>query len=82
MNYCVYYQATVSKELCWIVTSSLRFCEYVAFDRAYDPQKSIFEFFIAPDLEDVFLQAMSVLEKEGVVWNVQKMPNRLITEDV
>ena len=48
-------QADVTKELCWMVTSSLRFSEYVAFDRAFDAEQSVFEFFVAPDLEFISL---------------------------
>ncbi|MBP9764837.1 hypothetical protein KBD08_00690 [Candidatus Babeliales bacterium] len=78
MNYSVYYQARVQKELCWFITSGIRFYEHVAFDRTIDKEQSIFEFYVAPDLEDVFLEVMQGLKKRGVVLDLQKLPNRLI----
>ena len=45
MSYCLYFQAHVKKESVWIVTSILRSCEHLAFDRNIDLPKSIFEFF-------------------------------------
>ncbi len=80
MNYSLYFQADVKKELCWMVTSSLRFTEYVAFDRAFDREQSIFEFFVSPDMEDVFLNVMQKLQEVGVIVTLKKMPNRLMFE--
>jgi hypothetical protein len=82
MNYSIYYQARVQKELCWIVTSSVRFCEHVAFDRAVDKDESIFEFFVAPDMEVEFLDVAHKLLKKGIFLDLQKLPNRLIDSDV
>ena len=78
MKYSLYFQAHATKELCWMITSALRFTEHIAFDRAFDKEQSIFEFFVSPDGEDVFLDVMHKLEKEGIVFNIKKMPNRLI----
>lgn len=77
MSYSLYYQAHAVKELCWMITSSLRFTEHIVFDRAFDKEQSIFEFFVSPEAEDVFLDVMKKLEKEGIVFNIQKLPNRL-----
>ena len=77
MNYSLYFQAHATKELCWMITSTLRFTEHIAFDRAYDKDQNIFEFFVSPDGEDIFLDVMYKLEKEGVLSNIQKLPNRL-----
>lgn len=82
MNYSVYYQARVQKELCWMVTSTLRFCEHVAFDRTLEKDDSIFEFFVAPDMEDVFLDVAHKLLKRGIFLDLQKLPNRLMIEDI
>lgn len=82
MSYSLYFQAHATKELCWLVTSSLRFSEYVAFDRAFDSEQSIFEFFVAPDMEDVFLDVMRKLEQAGVISNLRKLPNRLAVESL
>ncbi len=78
MNYSLYYQAHATRELCWMVTSSLRFVEGIAFDRAFDKDQSIFEFFVSPDLEDEFLDVVRKLEREGILSNIQKLPNRLV----
>lgn len=82
MNYSIYYQARVQKELCWLVTSTVRFCEHVAFDRALDKDDSIFEFFVAPDMEHIFLDVAHKLLKRGVFLDLQKLPNRLIDSDI
>lgn len=77
MNYSLYYQAHAKRELCWMLTSTLRFTEHVVFDRTYDKEQSIFEFFVPEAAEDIFLDMMQKLEKEGIVFNLQKLPNRL-----
>lgn len=77
MKYSIYYQAHVQKELCWLVTASVRFSEHVAFDRTLDKEESIFEFFVAPDLEHVFLDVAQKLLDRGVFLTLTKMPNRL-----
>ncbi|MBI2344684.1 hypothetical protein HYV10_01270 [Candidatus Dependentiae bacterium] len=82
MSYSVYYQARVQKELCWFVTSTVRFCEHVAFDRTIDKEESIFEFFVAPDLEEAFLDIAYKLLKKGVFLDFKKMPNRLIDSNI
>lgn len=76
MRYSIYYQAHVQKELCWLVTASVRFCEHVAFDRTIDKQESLFEFFVSPDLEDVFLDVAKKLLDRGVLLDLKKLPNR------
>lgn len=78
MEKCLYYQARVQKKLCWMVTSTLRFSEHVVFDRCFDKKESIFEFFVAPGLEDVFLDIMHKLEKKDVISELQKMENRFV----
>jgi hypothetical protein len=80
MKYCLYYRAKVEKSLCWLVTSTLRYSEHLAFDRCYDKEQSIFEFFVAPDLKDVFLSIMEKFEKHGIVSQVENLPNRLLDE--
>ncbi len=77
MKLCLYYRAKIKKELCWLVTSTLRYSEHLAFDRCYDKEQSIFEFFVAPDLEHVFLGVMQKFEKHGISSELTAMPNRL-----
>ena len=81
MKYCLYYRAKIKKELCWLVTSTLRYSEHLAFDRCYDKEQSIFEFFVAPDLEKVFLSIMAKFEKHGIMSEIQSLPNRLLDEN-
>ena len=78
MKYCLYYRAHIKKELCWLVTSTLRYSEHVAFDRCYDKEQSIFEFFVAPELCDVFLSIMTNFEKHGISSDLICLENRLL----
>lgn len=82
MNYSIYYQARVQKELCWFVTASIRYCDHVAFDRTIDKDGSVFEFYVAPDLEAEFLHLAKQLLDRKVFLDLTKLPNRLITEDI
>lgn len=75
--WCTYYQADVNKAKTWFFVAALRSYEHIAFDRTIDTQKSIFEFFVPPDLEADFLTIMHKLEKKGLVSNLTKLKNRL-----
>ena len=75
--YCSYYQAHVKRELCWFVTAALRSYEHIAFDRTLDTVSSLFEFFVAPVTESYFLEIMAHFEKEGLISDLKKLPNRL-----
>lgn len=81
MQYSLYYQARVQKELCWMVTATIRFMDHVAFDRTVDKEQSIFEFYVAPDLEAEFLSVANRLIKHKVFLTLEKLPNRMMTED-
>jgi len=78
MNYCLYYQAIVQKELCWYLTAILRSYEHMAFDRTMDVAESRFEFFVPPAFEVLFEAVMGQMVAEGVVMELQKLPNRLL----
>lgn len=78
MQYCSYYQAHVPREHCWFLTATIRSYEHMAFDRTLDKENSIFEFFVPQDMEPLFLQVMARFEKEGIIQNLQNLPNRLI----
>lgn len=80
MSYCLYYQAHVPREHCWFLTAILRGYEHVAFDRTIDKQNSIFEFFVPEGMEPIFLSIMDRFEKEGVIRDLKKLPNRLEQE--
>ena len=75
-KFCFYYVAHVEKSLCWLVSSAMRGTEHVAFDRAYNVSESIFEFFVPKEMESVFLEVMSYLERKGAVSNLIKKDNR------
>ena len=75
--YSSYYQAHVKRELCWFVTSTLRSYEHLAFDRTLEPTSSLFEFFVSPSAEHYFVEIMLYYQKEGIVSNLVKLPNRL-----
>lgn len=75
MNYSLYYQADITKELTWLLSATLKYCEHAAFDRAVDKKNHVFEFYVAPDLQDTFLNMMVKLEKEGVISNLQELHN-------
>jgi len=75
--YCLYYQAHVKRELCWFFTATLRSYEYISFDRTLDPEASIFEFFVVPNGEMLFLTLMKHFEEKGIIDNLVKLPNRL-----
>ena len=75
--YSLYYQAEVERSKCWIVSATLRYHEHIAFDRAFNVEESVFEFFVAPDFEGDFLRVMLVLEKAGMIFNLKKLPNRI-----
>ena len=81
MKYCIYYQAHIPREFCWFLTATLRSYEHVAFDRTLNKEKSIFEFFVPESMESLFLQVMARIEKEGVVQDLKRLPNRLLSEE-
>lgn len=77
-TFCSYYQAYVDRPQCWFVVATLKSYDHVAFDRTIDVEKNLFEFFVPHKMESLFLQIMDRFDKEGLVWNLQKLPNRLI----
>lgn len=76
--YCVYYQAHVKESECWYFVAILRSFEHLVFDRTYDKQKSIFEFLVPEHMEDCFLQVMDYFTCQSIVWDIVKLPNRLL----
>lgn len=79
--YCSYYQAHVQRELCLYVVAALRSYEHLAFDRTLDPETSLFEFFVPTSTETYFLTLMNYLQSEGLIYDLKKMPNRLINSE-
>ncbi|KKP35289.1 MAG: hypothetical protein UR26_C0007G0009 [candidate division TM6 bacterium GW2011_GWF2_32_72] len=78
---CIYFQAKIKREKCWMLTAILRGMEHVAFDRTIDKETSTFEFFVPEATKDIFLNIMERLKKEGVVLELQELPNRLAEPD-
>ncbi len=78
---CDYFQACIPQNHVWFVTAILRSCEYVAFDRTVDAQKSIFEFFVAPDFRETFVALMSFFQTHGQIHTLVELPNRLYVQD-
>lgn len=82
MKYSIYYQARVQKELCWMVTATIRYMDHVAFDRTIDKENSVFEFYVAPDLELEFLDVAKRLIDHKIFLSLEKLQNRLMTQDI
>ncbi len=78
MSYCQYYQAQVLPTKCWFFVGVLRSFEHVCFDRTLDKEKSIFEFFVPDDMQEVFLELMAYFTQEGIVTTLTRLPNRLL----
>lgn len=78
LSYSLYYTANVTRELCWFLTATLRSYEHIAFDRTLDATTSLFEFFVPNEMEFYFLDVMDYFQKEGIIHNLQKLPNRLV----
>ena len=75
--YGLYYQAKVDPAKCWYFVAILRSFEHLAFDRTYDKQESIFEFFLPPGNEKTFLELMDYFQHEGIVSQLCALPHRL-----
>jgi hypothetical protein len=75
--WCSYYQIKVSEPQSWFVVGILRSFEHLCFDRTLDVQNSIFEFFVPAENEDIFNELITYCEKQGLVFEVKKLPNRL-----
>lgn len=80
MEYCIYYQAYVQEKNCWFLVATLRSFEHLAFDRTFDKSRSIFEFFVPSNNEPYFLEIMNYFVKNGIVSNLEKLPNRLLDD--
>ncbi len=81
-KFCAYYQAKVDNSKAWILASCLRSTEHIAFDRTFDKQNGIFEFFVPRDTEHIFLQLMDYALKKELIFSLTKMENRLIENEI
>ncbi len=80
--YCSYYQAQVSRELVWFMVATLRSFEHVVFDRTLSKSDSVFEFFVPAAQEQIFSELMAYYQQQGIVQQVYKLQNRLLTEEL
>lgn len=81
MNYCKYYQAKINRSLTWFFVATFRSYEHMGFDRTYDVQEGIFEFFIPEGMETDFLNLMHYFESQKIISDFKKLPNRFKEED-
>jgi hypothetical protein len=82
MVYCAYYQAYVVKKETWFLVATLRSFEHLAFDRTFDKEKGIFEFFVPHELETFFDPLLRYYITSGVIVSYEKLSNRLVGEEV
>lgn len=76
MKFCLYYQASINKSLTWFFVATFRSFEHIGFDRTYDVEQGIFEFFVPEDLQYDFLFIMKNYEGMKIVSNLKQLPNR------
>lgn len=82
MDYCKYYQANIDRQKTWLFVGCLKSFEHIAFDRTLDADSGLFEFFVPIDMEHYFVEIMHYFEKEKIVFNLQKLPNRLVENKI
>lgn len=78
MDYCLYYQAKVDKSLTWFFVATFRSFEHVGFDRTYNVEDGIFEFFVPQEMEEIFLNIFSYYKNNKIIFDLKKLHNRLI----
>jgi len=79
---CAYYQAQVDRTLSWFVVAVLKSYEHMSFDRTIDVESSTFEFFVPESTEQYFISLMDYFATQGLVKNLQKLPNRLCDSEL
>lgn len=80
--YCSYYQAHIDRPKTLFLVAALRGFEHVSFDRTFNVDESIFEFYVPQDMEPYFLKIIAHFQQAGIVSNLIKKENRLITEEL
>ena len=74
--YCTYYHVRFVKKDIWFVVGALRAEDNVVFERAFDGESELFEFFVPPGREPEFLSFMDCLSRRGHVLSLEQKPNR------
>lgn len=80
MSLCLYYRAKLARSQVWFIVGILRSYEHLVFERTIDKQSSTFEFFVPAALEHYFLELMHLFEKQAMVTNLEKLPNRFTNQ--
>lgn len=76
-RYCYYYHAYITRSQTWFFVATLRACEHMAFDRTLDKATGLFEIFVPEGYVKMFTQFMDEHQRQGVVEQYYKQPNRL-----
>lgn len=80
--FCRYFQAHIVSHNVWFVTSVLRSCDHLVFDRTIDVRKSIFEFFVPSERAEQFVALIHIFQEKNIVTMFVELPNRLRFQDV
>jgi hypothetical protein len=80
--YGIYFQAHVPPAHCFLVIGFLKSYEHIVFTRTLFVDKSILEFFTTQETTATFLSLMDILQKNGLVFDLKEMPNRLTHESI
>jgi hypothetical protein len=75
-DYCLYYQAGVTREKTWFVVGALRNEDHVAFERAMEGQQNTLEFLVPTDQESSFIEFVTHLQQCGFLLWFKKQANR------
>jgi len=71
-----YFIAKLAKNRTWFVSGCVRNLGHAALERALDPEKNIFEFFVAPNFASEFVALLAKLQQRGEVITFFEHPNR------
>ncbi len=77
--YCLYFQAKINVRMTWFIGGVFRNEDYVAFERTLSGSNDILEFFVPPAQEKTFLFLIDYLCRNGYVYSINRLPNRLIS---
>jgi len=70
---CAYYQGYLVKEKSWFVVGVLRNEDHVCFERTVDKKTGLFEFFVPPAQEELFVRIMTHLQAQECLYSFEKI---------
>lgn len=76
--YCSYYRAKIEKIHHLFVVGAFKYYDHLCFDRTFDAQEGILEFYVPKDQEKEFLTVINRMEQKGIAINLEEKPNPLI----